>query len=51
MIVSTSFGLFDYNKVYCSLDLSAKYKKVHDLRVGHEILPLYPDKAKAKGRP
>ena len=51
MIVSTSFGLFDYNKVYCSLDMGAKYKRVHDLRPGHEILPLYPDKAKAKGRP
>ena len=45
IIVSTSFGLFDQNKVYLSLDLSAKYRNVHDLRVGHEILPLYPDKA------
>ena len=45
IIVSTSFGLFDQNKVYLSLDLSHRYRNVHDLRVGHEILPLYPDKA------
>jgi hypothetical protein len=43
--VSTSFGVFDTNKVYVSLDLAAKYKSVHELRVGHELLPLYPDKA------
>jgi hypothetical protein len=45
MVVSTSFGLFDSNKTYVSLDLGAKYRVVHDLRIGHEILPLYPDKA------
>jgi len=45
IIVSTSFGLFDQNKVYLSLDLSTRYRSVHDLRVGYEILPLYPDKA------
>jgi 3',5'-cyclic AMP phosphodiesterase CpdA len=45
IIVSTSFGIFDDNKVYLDLDLSARYATVHDLRVGHEILPLYPDKA------
>jgi len=45
IIVSTSFGLFDYNKVYLSLDLSTRYRSVHDFRIGHEILPLYPDKA------
>ncbi len=45
MVVSTSFGLFDTNKVYVSLDLGAKYKGVRDLRIGHELLPLYPDKA------
>ncbi|MBA3539280.1 MAG: hypothetical protein H0T79_06600, partial [Deltaproteobacteria bacterium] len=39
------FGLFDANKVYVSLDLAARYKTVHDLRIGHELLPLYPDKA------
>jgi hypothetical protein len=46
--VSTSFGLFDQNKVYLSLDLSARYRGVSDLRVGHEILPLYPQKAPAR---
>ena len=45
MVVSTSFGVFDANKVYVSLDLGAKYRVIHDLRVGHEVLPLYPDKA------
>jgi hypothetical protein len=45
MVVSTSFGVFDTNKVYVSLDLGAKYRVIHDLRVGHEVLPLYPDKA------
>ena len=39
------FGVFDSNKVYLSLDLGAKYRSVNDLRVGHEILPLYPDRA------
>jgi len=48
IIVSTSFGLFDQNKVYASLDLAAKYKGVRDLRVGHELLPLYPEKAPAR---
>jgi hypothetical protein len=48
MVVSTSFGLFDTNKVYVSLDLGAKYRVIHDLRVGHEVLPLYPDKAPAR---
>jgi hypothetical protein len=38
---STSFGLYDENKVYVSLDLAAKYPDVHALREGHEILPLY----------
>ncbi len=45
MVVSTSFGVFDSNKIYLSLDLSARYRSVQDLRIGHEILPLYPDKA------
>jgi hypothetical protein len=45
MVVSTSFGVFDSNKIYISLDLGAKYRAIHDLRIGHEILPLYPDKA------
>jgi hypothetical protein len=48
IIVSTSFGLYDSNKVYASLDLAARYRSVRDLRVGHELLPLYPDKAPAR---
>ncbi len=45
MVVSTSFGVFDSNKIYVSLDLSASYQSVHDLHIGAEILPLYPDRA------
>jgi hypothetical protein len=45
IVVSTSFGVFDENKVYVQLDLAERYPTVHDLRVGHEILPLYPIKA------
>jgi hypothetical protein len=45
MVVSTSFGVFDCNKVYISLDLAGRYRAVGDLRIGHEVLPLYPDKA------
>jgi hypothetical protein len=45
IIVSTSFGVFDANKVYLHLDLGASYRTVYDLRIGHEILPLYPIKA------
>lgn len=48
IVVSTSFGVFDANKVYVALDLAAHYASVHDLRVGVEILPLYPD-VKAPG--
>lgn len=48
MVVSTSFGVFDANKVYVSLDLGARYRTVHDLRVGREILPLYPRQAAAR---
>jgi calcineurin-like phosphoesterase family protein len=47
LVVSTSFGVFDSNKVYVELDLAAKYRSVQELRVGREILPLYPDKAPA----
>ncbi len=45
LIVSTSFGLPNSNKVYLRLDLSGDYQTVHDLREGCEILPLYPDQA------
>jgi len=48
IVVSTSFGVFDSNKVFLHLDLGATYLTVHDLRVGTEILPLYPDKAPAR---
>ena len=48
MVVSTSFGVFDSNKIYISLDLAAKYPSIQDLRIGHEILPLYPDRAPAR---
>ncbi|HUJ61745.1 MAG TPA: metallophosphoesterase [Kofleriaceae bacterium] len=48
IIVSTSFGVYDSHKVYVSLDLAGKYRGVHDLRIGQEILPLYPDKAVAR---
>lgn len=45
IIVSTSFGVYDANKVYLRLDLGGHYPSVNDLRPGHEILPLYPHKA------
>jgi hypothetical protein len=45
IVVSTSFGVFDSNKVFLHLDLAATYRTVGELRVGTEILPLYPDKA------
>lgn len=45
MVVSTSFGVFDSNKVYLDLDLSRSYESVYDLEIGREIQPLYPDKA------
>ncbi len=39
--VSTSFGLFDEHKVYLRLDLAHRYRSALELRVGHEIRPLY----------
>jgi Calcineurin-like phosphoesterase len=48
MVVSTSFGVFDANKVYVRLDLASRYRSVRDLRVGQEILPLYPARAPAR---
>src|SRR5215831_12320690 len=45
MVVSTSFGVIDANKIYISLDLGSRYGGIADLRIGCEILPLYPDKA------
>ncbi len=48
IVVSTSFGLFDSNKVYLNLDLAGKYRAVSDLKIGQALLPLYPDKAPAR---
>ena len=48
IIVSTSFGICDHSKFYLDLDLGARYQTVHDLRVGREIRPLYPEAAPAK---
>ena len=48
MIVSTSFGLANAFKVYMELDLGGRYKSVHDLQEGREILPLYPQAAEAE---
>lgn len=44
MIVSTSFGVEDANKVYLQVDLGGHYDSVRDLRVGAEILPLFPER-------
>jgi hypothetical protein len=38
---STSFGLFDRDKVYVELDLAAHYQDAHALREGREILKLW----------
>ena len=51
IIVSTSFGVTNANKVYLDLDLSRDYRQVSDLRVGHEILPLYPSEAHQSRHP
>ena len=40
--VSTSFGLFDRDKVYLRLDLGHRYRSAAELRLGHEIVKLYP---------
>ena len=45
MIVSTSFGVADSNKVYLDLDLEARYATTWDLRESREIVALYPDTA------
>ena len=42
LCLSTSFGLDDENKHYLRLDLSKRYDSVHDLRLGRELLQLYP---------
>jgi hypothetical protein len=38
---STSFGLYDRDKVYVELDLASKYPDVHALREGRELLKLW----------
>ncbi len=48
MVVLTSFGVFDDSKVYIQLDLGQQYPGVRALKIGREILPLYPDKAPAE---
>lgn len=45
IVVSTSFGIPDSNKVYLDLDLGCRYSSVQELEVGSEILPLYPEVA------
>ncbi len=42
LCLSTSFGLDDVNKHYLRIDLSKRYDSVHDLRLGNELLQLYP---------
>jgi len=42
LIVSSSFCMEDSYKKILSLDLAAKYPSVTALRLGHEIVPLYP---------
>lgn len=39
---STSFGLYDRDKVFLDLDLAGRYRSVADLRPGIEIRKLYP---------
>lgn len=43
--ISTSFGCENRNKFYLRLDLGARYRSVHDLRIGRELLRLYPETA------
>jgi hypothetical protein len=50
LCVSTSFGVVDPNKVYLNLDLASRYRTVAELRVGREILPLYPERASKRLR-
>ncbi|MBK8479856.1 MAG: metallophosphoesterase [Proteobacteria bacterium] len=41
LVLSTSFGLQDASKHYLELDLAGSYRTTADLRLGHELLPLY----------
>ena len=49
IIVSTSFGVENANKVYLDVDLGHSYFSVLDLREAIDILPLYPDDAEEAG--
>ncbi len=42
LVLSTSFGVARPNKYYLSLDLAGRYPSVQELRVGVELLRLYP---------
>jgi hypothetical protein len=42
LLLSTSFGIPDSHKFYLSVDLGSRYRSTKDLRVGHELLRLYP---------
>ena len=41
--LSTSFGCERGNKYFLRLDLSRQYNSVHDLRIGRELVRLYPE--------
>jgi len=41
LMLSTSFGVRQRNKYFLKVDLSGRYRKSEDLRVGQEILQLY----------
>ena len=41
LLLSSSFGVRQRNKYYLKIDLSSRYHKTADLRVGREILQLY----------
>ncbi len=42
LLLSTSFGIPDSHKYYLSVDLGSRYRSTRELRVGHELLRLYP---------
>jgi hypothetical protein len=41
LCISTSFGCENRDKYYLRLDLAARYRSVHDLRIGQELRRLY----------
>jgi hypothetical protein len=42
VVVSTSFALFDEDKVFVQVELAAHYADADALREGHELRKLYP---------